>query len=154
MTTVPAPAPAAVPDLTDKEVAAIKAKMEARAIEQQKDADMLEKWQEHKKLENLRAVGNLIGKFGIPINQLHQIPCINDAIQLALKAAKTKAIKGSTKAPAKTSKGNTSNYVAPPAKWHKEGFKPYGGGRGPKPQWVIDAEADGTIDNYLINKPE
>ena len=134
-----------VPEMTDKEIAALKAKMDARALEQQKDADMLEKWQEHRKLANIRKVNELISELGLTLDDVASI----SFVQMAIK----KALKGTAKAPATVAKGNSSEYVAPEPKWAKEGFKSYGGGRGKKPQWVKDAEKNGTLDNYLIKKP-
>jgi DNA-binding protein H-NS len=134
---------------TEKEIAALEAKIKARDEEQAKDADMLRKLREHKKLADIRKVNELISKLGLTVDDVASISFVQLAIKQTLKAP----VKGAAKAPSTGGKGNSSEYVAPEPKWAKEGFKPYGGGRGKKPQWVKDAEANGTLDNYLIKKP-
>lgn len=131
---------------TDKEIAALEAKI--AELEKDLDAakDALQKGYEHRKLGRVRQVNELITKLGLNVDDMANV----SMVQMAIK----KAVKAPAKAPATSGKGNASEYVAPPAKWVKEGFKPYGGGRGKKPDWVKAAEADGTLDNYLIKKSE
>ena len=133
---------------TEKEIAALEAKIKARDEEQAKDADMLRKWREHKKVADIRKVNELISKLGLTVDDVASI----SFVQLAIK----QALKGPAKAPAKTSKGNSSDYVAPPAKWCNpaDPTQTYNGGRGKKPTWLIDALKDGkAMDDLLIKKP-
>ena len=130
---------------TDKEIAALEAKIAAREKEQLADKEALEKIYENRKLGNIRKVNELISDLGLTVDDVASISLVRDAIKQALK--------GTTKAPTTAIKGNTSTYVAPPAKWRYTDGSEYGGGRGPVPKWVVDARANNTLDNYLIKKP-
>jgi DNA-binding protein H-NS len=130
---------------TDKAIAELEAKIVELEKELDTAKDFLQKAYEHRKLGRVRQVNELITKLGLNVDDMANV----SMVQMVIK----RAVKAPSKASSKPAKGNSSEYVAPPAKWAKEGFKPYGGGRGKKPQWVKDAEANGTLDNYLIKKP-
>lgn len=139
-----------IPELSDAEIKKLEAKIAARDKEQQADKEALAKYREHRKLADIRKVSELIGELKLTVDEVASIPFVQLAIKQTLKAP----VKGTAKSPSTTSKGNTSTYVKPPAKWRNAEGEEYGGGRGPVPKWVEAARANNTLDNYLIDKPE
>ena len=130
---------------TDKAIAELETKIDELKKELDAAKDALQKGYEHRKLARVRQVNELITNLGLNVDDMLNVSMVQSAIK--------KAVKTPAKAPATTVKGNTSTYVAPPAKWRFTDGSEYGGGRGPVPKWVIEARANNTIDNYLINKP-
>lgn len=131
--------------LSEKDITALEKKIsDAEQVIKEAQAE-LDSWYEQKKQKDIQAVSDLLSSTGLSYEDIAQISIVKTAIQ--------KAVKGTAKASATGGKGNTSTYVKPPAKWRFTDGSEYGGGRGPVPQWVETAKANGTIDNYLIDKP-
>lgn len=130
---------------TDDEIAALEAAIEEREKEQEANKEKLQKAYDNRRLGRIRQVNDLIAKLDLTVEDMASV----SLVELAIK----RALKGTAKAPATGGKGNASTYVKPPAKWRFTDGSEYGGGRGPVPQWVETARANGTIDNYLIDKP-
>lgn len=133
------------PVLSDADIAKLEAKAAKAKKEQQEAEEALAKAYEGRKAGSIQRVNDLITELKLTIDDIASISIVKDAIK--------KALKGTAKTPATGGKGNASTYVKPPAKWRYTDGSEYGGGRGPVPQWVETARANGTIDNYLIDKP-
>lgn len=134
--------------LSEKDITALEKKIsDAEQVIKEAQAE-LDRWYEQKKQSDIQAVSDLLSSTGLSYEDIAQIGIVKTAIQ--------KAVKGSAKAPSTSTKGNTSEYVAPPAKWCNpaDPSQTYGGGRGKKPNWLIEALAAGkTMDDLLIKKP-
>jgi hypothetical protein len=130
---------------TDKAIAELEAQIDELEKELDVAKDALQKGYEHRKLGRVRQVNELITNLGLNVDDMLNVSMVQSAIK--------KAAKNPAKAPTTTAKGNASTYVAPPAKWRYTDGSEYGGGRGPVPKWVVDARANNTLDNYLIQKP-
>ena len=130
-----------VPEMTDAEIKKLEATIEKSERTAKEAKEALAKMYEHRKISNIRKVSELISELGLTVDDVASI----SLVQMAIK----KAVKAPLKAPSTSGKGNHAEYVKPAPKWEKDGMQ-YGGGRGKKPQWVKDAEASGTLDNYLI----
>ena len=132
------------PVLSDADIAKLEAKAAKAKKEQQEAEEALAKAYESRKAGSIQRVNDLITELKLTVDDIASISIVKDAIKKALKTP--------AKAPATTAKGNTSTYVAPPAKWRYTDGSTYGGGRGPVPKWVEAARANNTLDNYLIDK--